>query len=132
MQVRATDPMGFAMSPVIPNRPISLELDRGRQREMLRWLLIIAVLVAAALFDARQRQGIVDNGFQLERVQTERAVEAMNERLLRLEIASLRSPARIETMARQLNLVQPGAGDAIVIERVVPAKQPPMSVVASR
>ena len=127
------DAMGYAVSPAIPNRPIALEVDRGRQREMLRWLLAIAVLVAAALFNAGQRQGIVSKGFQLEKVQSQRAAEEMNARYLSLEIQTLLAPARIEKVARErLQLVRPGQGDAVVIERVVPPEQPPSSVVASR
>lgn len=132
MQVRATDPMGFAIDPVIPNRPVALEVDRGRQREMLRWLLVAAVLVAGALFDGWQRQGIVSHGFRLEDVQARRAAEEMTTRHLRLEIETLRAPARIEALARKLQLVQPGPQDATVLERVVPPEQPPSSVVASR
>ncbi len=132
MQAKGSEAMGFALSPVIPNRPVPLEFDRARQREMLRWLLIIVVLVAAALFDARQRQGILSSGFQLEEIQTQRAAEEMTSRYRRLEIDTLKSPARSEQLARGLNLVAPGTGDAVVIERVVPAQQPPSSVVASR
>ncbi len=132
MRVRATDPMGFVLSPVIPNRPIRLELDRRWYREMLRWLLVIVVLAAALLFDARQRQGIVKRGALLEEVQSQRAAEEMKTRHLNLEIETLRDPARIEACAKALNLVRPGPRDAVVIERVIPPEQPPLSVVASR
>lgn len=133
MQVRATNPMGFAINQAIPNRPVALEVDRSRQRDMLRLLLVVAILAAAALFDGWQRQGIVSRAFRLENVQTQRAAEEMTTRHLRLEIETLRAPARIERMAtQQLHLVQPGPEDAIVLERVVPPEPPPSSVVASR
>lgn len=132
MQVRATDPMGFAISQVIVNRPVAQEIDRGRQREMLRWLLVGGIVVAAALFDGMQRYGIVSYGLELGKVQTERASEEVKGRQLRLELETLRAPARIEALARQLNFVSPGPGDAVVIERIVPPAQPPSSVVASR
>jgi cell division protein FtsL len=133
MQVRATDPMGFAISPVIPNRPIALEVDRGRQQQMLCWLLVGALVVAAALFDAWQRYGILSHGFQLEAVQTARAAEEVKARYLQLEIETLRAPAHIEALARgQLHLVSPGPEDVVFLERVVPPEQPPSSVVASR
>jgi hypothetical protein len=132
MQARATDPMGFAISPVIPNRPVALEVDRPRQRELLRWLLVGAILVAAALFDGWQRYGIVRAGRDFGDVQSERKAEEIKGRYLRLEIESLRDPKRLEQLAGSLHLVQPGPSDAIVIERVVPPEQPPSSVVASR
>ena len=54
-------------------------------------------------------------------------------RQLRLEIETLKSPKRIETLAtRQLHLVAPSRDEAIVIERVVPADPPAASVVARR
>ena len=132
MQVRATDPMGFAIAPAIRNRPIAAEIDRGRQRDILRWLILGAVLLAAALFDGWQRYGIVDSGFKLSGLEQARAAEEMKGRLLRLEIEALNAPDRIEELARQLQLQQPGPSDAIVIERVVPGEPPPSSVVASR
>jgi hypothetical protein len=132
MQARATDPMGFAISQAIPNRPVAQEVDRSRQREILRWLAVGAVVVAAALFNAMQRQGIVAKTFEMGQVQTARASEELKARHLHLELESLRAPARIEDLARQLDFVSPGAADAVVIERVVPAPQPPLSVVASR
>jgi cell division protein FtsL len=132
MQGRASDPMGFAISQRIPNRPIAVEVDRARQREILRWLFVGAILVAAALFDGWQRYGIIDYGYKLSDVQRERAAEEVTARRLRLEIETWRSPARIDALARQLQLAPPGPSDVIVIQRVVPSEQPPSSVVASR
>lgn len=132
MQGRATDPMGFAISQVIPNRPIAQEVDRGRQRELLRWLGVGAIVVAAALFDASQRYGIIDYAFRLAAIQTDRAAEEVKARHLRLEFETLRAPGRVEGLARQLQFVTPGPGDTAVIERIVPPVQPPSSVVALR
>jgi len=53
-------------------------------------------------------------------------------RRLRLEIEALRSPERIEDLAKRLKLVAPAQGEAIVIERVTPAAPPDKSVVAAR
>lgn len=132
MQARATDPMGFAIAPAIRNRPIAAEIDRGRQREIVRWLILGAVLLVAALFDGWQRYGIVDSGFRLSGIEQERAAEERKGRLLRLEIEALNAPDRIEQLARQLQLQQPGPTDAVVVERVVPPEPPPSSVIASR
>ena len=108
-------------------------MDKARQRDFRLWLLVFAVLIAAASFDAWQRYGIVEHGFRLERMQQLRDAEDARARQLRLEIASLREPARIERLAtRDLHLVVPGLADTRVIERVVPPDQPPSSVVASR
>ncbi len=132
MQVRATDAMGFAISPVIPNRPIAHEVDRGRQRELLRRLLLGAVVVSAALFNGAQRFGILSRDFDLAATQEQRALEELRARHLLLERETLRAPARIEPLARQLDLVPPRPEDAVVLERLVPPPTPASSVVASR
>jgi hypothetical protein len=66
-----------------------------------------------------------------ERHRESASEEAVN-RHLRLEIETLRSPARIERMAKRLRMVAPSADDAIVIERVIQTPAPPRSVVARR
>jgi hypothetical protein len=59
-------------------------------------------------------------------MQKERAAEEEINRHLRLEIDTLRSPARIERLATQrLGMVTPKADDATVIERVTSTPPPP-------
>jgi cell division protein FtsL len=54
-------------------------------------------------------------------------------RHLRLEIGTLRSPARIERLAiARLGMVSPAPDDATVIERVTPPAPPAKSIVARR
>jgi cell division protein FtsL len=66
-------------------------------------------------------------------VDRERAAEEETRRRLLLEIETLRSPKRIETLATErLHLVAPSRDEAIVIERVLPADPPAKSVVARR
>ncbi len=133
MHVRANTPTAFEVSPALPPQQVTLEVDRARLRDYRRWLLVGVLLLGAALFNGWQRSAIVSHGYDLERLQRLRAEEEALGRRLRLEIDSLRSPALIESLARnQLHLVAPGRNDSIVIERVVPPPQPPSSVVASR
>jgi hypothetical protein len=67
-------------------------------------------------------------------MQRVRAAEEETARHLRLEIETLRSPRRIETLATgpKLRLVAPSREDAIVIERVQPVDPPDQSVIARR
>jgi len=85
------------------------------------------------LFAAWQHFELLRHGYRIEEMQKERAAEEEINRHLRLEIDTLRSPARIERLATQrLGMVAPKGEDATVIERVMSTPPPPKSVVASR
>jgi cell division protein FtsL len=123
----------YAIKKDIRNNPIVREVDRARQRQLWRSMGIGLFLVAVLLFSAWQHFELLRHGYQIERMQQERAAEEEINRHLRLEIETLRAPRRIEKIAtEQLHLVQPARGQAIVIERVAPPAPPEKSVVASR
>jgi cell division protein FtsL len=123
----------WAIKKDVRNNPIVREVDRERHREMWRSTLIGVFLVLVLLFSAWQHFELLRHGYQLEQMQRERANEEATNRHLRLEIETLRSPARIERMATgRLRMVAPSADDAIVIERVIQTPAPPRSVVARR
>jgi cell division protein FtsL len=115
------------------NNPIVSEIDRELHRDMWSSLGVGAFLVLALLFSAWQHFELLRHGYRIEQMQKDRAAEAEINRHLRLEIETLRSPARIERLATgRLQMVTPGPDDAAVIERVVPTAPPPKSVVARR
>jgi cell division protein FtsL len=123
----------YAIKKDVRNNPIVREVDRDRHREMWRSTLIGVFLVLVLLFSAWQHFELLRHGYRLEQMQRERASEDAINRHLRLEIETLRSPARIERMATgRLRMVAPSADDAIVIERVIQTPAPPRSVVARR
>jgi len=123
----------YAIKKDIRNNPIVREVDEAQKRELWRSVGIGVFLVAVLLFSAWQHFELLRHGYQIEQLQRERAEEAVVSRHLRLEIETLREPARIERIAKeQLQLVEPSADEAIVIERVTPAAPPDSSVVASR
>jgi hypothetical protein len=133
MDVRANRPTPFTLSPALPPQKVVLQVDASRQVDYRRWLLLGIVLLAAALFNGSQRSAPLSHGYRLEEIQRLRVEEEALGRRLRLDIASLKSPAVIERLAiDQLHLVPLGPDDQIVIERVVPSQPPPSSVVASR
>jgi len=123
----------YAIKKDVRNNPIVREVDRERHREMWRSTVIGVFLVVVLLFSAWQHFELLRHGYRLEEMQQERANEDVINRHLRLEIETLRSPARIERLAiGQLRMVAPAPEDATVIERVIPAPAPPRSVVARR
>ena len=123
----------YAIRKDVRNNPIVREVDRDRHREMWRSVALGVFLVLVLLFSAWQHFELLRHGYRLEQMQKERAQEAEINRHLRLEIETLRSPARIERLATgRLQMVAPGPDDAAVIERVVTTPPPLRSVVASR
>ena len=123
----------YAIRKDVRNNPIVREVDRERHREMWRSVAVGMFLVAVLLFSAWQHFELLRHGYQIERLQQERAAEEEINRHLRLEAETLRAPRRIEKIAtEQLHLVAPARGQAIVIERVTPAAPPEKSIVAAR
>ena len=128
-----TETFEYAIKKDVRNNPIVREIDRERNREMVRSVGIGVFLVAVLLFWAWQQFELRRNGYRLEQMQQERAVEADVNRHLRLEVQTLKAPERIERLAlRRLRMVIPRPEDASVIERVVETPAPPRSVVARR
>jgi cell division protein FtsL len=123
----------YAIKKDIRNNPIVREVDEARQRQIWRSMGIGLFLVVVLLFSAWQHFELLRHGYQIERMQQERAAEEEINRHLRLEVETLRAPRRIEKIAtEQLRLVAPARGQAIVLERVTPAAPPEKSIVAAR
>jgi cell division protein FtsL len=123
----------YAIKKDVRNNPIVREIDEERQRQLWRTAGISAVLVLVLLFSAWQTFELIRHGYDIQRLERERASEEEINRHLRLEIETLRAPKRIEEMAiRDLKLVAPDRDKAIVIERVTPTEPPDKSIVALR
>jgi cell division protein FtsL len=127
------EPFEYAIRKDVRNNPIVREVDEEKQRELWKSVGVAGFLVVVLLFSAWQHFELLRHGYQVEELQRQRAGEEETARRLRLEIETLKSPKRIETLAiRQLHLVAPSRDEAIVIERVVPTDPPAASVVARR
>jgi cell division protein FtsL len=123
----------YAIKKDVRNNPIVREVDQARQRQLWRSTAIGALLLGVVLFSAWQHFELLKHGYRIQQLQQQRAAEEEIGRHLRLEIETLRSPSRIESIAtRELHLVAPAKGQAIVIERVTPPAPPEKSVVAAR
>jgi cell division protein FtsL len=126
------DQAGFGVQPGIRNRPVR-EIDRVRHRAMWSSLVGVVVLVAAVLVAVWQHSELRRYGYEIERLQQERASIEKTNRQLWLELEMLRAPSRIEAEATgKLGLVAPGAADAIIIQRVRETAPPSGAIVAKR
>ena len=83
------------------------EMDPRVPRSVMRALGGALVIVACALAVVGLRVQSVHLGYRLDAIRAERAELAMLLRQLEVELATQRSPARIESRARALGLVTP-------------------------
>ena len=128
-----SEPFEYAIRKDVRNNPIVREVDEARQRELWKLVGMTGIIVVVLLFFAWPHFELIRNGYQIEQLQQERSAQEELTRQLRLEVETLKSPRRIEALATErLHLVSPGQGEAIVIERVVPAELPSRSLVARR
>jgi cell division protein FtsL len=127
------EPFEYAIKKDVRNNPIVREVDETRQRDLWKSVGVAGFLVLVLLFSAWQHFELLRHGYQIEELQRERAAEEEAARQLRLEIETLKSPKRIESLATgQLHLVAPSLEEAVVLERIVPADPPAKSVIARR
>lgn len=127
------DDFADLVSPQVRNAPIVHELDKTRQREMRGALVLAVPLVAVVLFSVWQHFELLQYGYRIEQLRQEYSRQQELNRHLRLEMAALRSPARIERVATgQLRMVMPAGDDERVLERVSEAPAVDQPVVAMR
>jgi hypothetical protein len=122
----------YAIRKDVRNNPIVREVDEERQRQLWKTAGISAVLVIVLLFSGWQNVELLRHGYEIQRLQKERAEEEALNRQLLLEAETLRTPAHLEAEALRLGLIPPASGEAIVLERVAPAPAPAKSIVAAR
>ena len=91
----------YAIKKDVRNNLIVREVDEERQRQLWRSLAIGAFLVVVLLFSAWQHFELLQHGYKIQRMQKQRAQPEEVNRQLRLELETLRAPARIEGIARR-------------------------------
>ena len=84
------------------------EPDRRVRRSLVVALATAALLAAAALTVVGVRVEQVHLAYRIDAVKTERGRAEERIRQLEIEVATLRSPSRIEARARQIGLVAAG------------------------
>lgn len=128
-----SEPFEYAIRKDVRNNPIVREVDEARHRDLWKTVALFSFVVLVVLFSAWQHFELLQHGYEIEDLERQRAAEEEVARHLRLEIETLRSPARIEAIATgQLHLVAPAPGQAVVIERVQSADAPAETMVARR
>jgi cell division protein FtsL len=95
----------------IDNSRLVRQMAPERMREYWRLIFLGGVLAAGGLFYAWQHFQCIQLSYQLEELKAERGRAAELNQQLKLEAAALRSPMRIDVIARrQLGLTAPAPG----------------------
>jgi hypothetical protein len=126
------DGFEYAIKKDVRNNPIVREVDEARHRQQWRWAGIAGFLVTMVLFWAWQNYVLLRNSYGLSDIRADIAAEEKRSQRLRVDLETLRDPARIEQKATEMHLVQPTADEQIILQRVRAADLPSHSVVARR
>jgi cell division protein FtsL len=109
----------------IDNSRLARPIGSDRLREMARLIALGALLAAGALFYAWQHFEYLQLRYRVESLKSERSQASELNQELKLEMAGLRAPSRIDEIARrQLRLTAPVPG------QVAPLDEPAEPVVA--
>lgn len=124
--------------PIDNSRLVKIE-DPRRGREMKQFGIALCCLFFLVMTYAWQHYKAIEYGYQIELLKSQRNSVAEMNRVLRLEEASLRSPDRIDRLARQYGLRSPDAGQVIRMDATsgdasgpVLASVAPVSVISLR
>ena len=102
----------------IDNSRLMRPAAASRLRDFWRSWRTGAALAACLLFYAWQHFECIQVRYQIERLDTERGAAADLNHQLQLEVATLRSPMRVDTIARnQLGLTVPVPGQVLRLMR---------------
>ena len=89
----------------------------------MRRVMVVLMIVAALLLYVGGKVKIVQLGYQIEALEKEKGDLERENRALRIEAASLSSPARIEEIAlKRLGMVRIAKENLIVVKRQQHAK----------
>jgi cell division protein FtsL len=99
--------------------------DPRRGREMKQFGVALACLFLLVMTYAWQHFKSVEYGYKIAELKSQRDGLVEMNRALRLEEASLRDPERIDSLARQLGLQSPRAGQVLRLDSSLPENSGP-------
>jgi cell division protein FtsL len=100
----------------IDNTRVLRVADPKRRRELLSFAFTLSVLLLLVMVYVWQHFSAIEYGYKIEQLKSEREAIMESNRALKLEEASLRDLARIDTLARQMGMQPPSVGQVEVIE----------------
>jgi len=114
----------YFSKPIDNSRLVKVEDPRrGRERKQLGIALCCLFLLVMTF--AWQHFRAIEYGYKIESLKIQRDGLLEENRAMRLEEASLRDPARIDPLARQLGLQSPQAGQVVRMDTALPESSAP-------
>jgi cell division protein FtsL len=121
----------YFAKPIDNSRLVKVE-DPKRSREMRHFGVALACLFLLVMTYTWQHFKAVEYGYKVESLKAQRDGLLEENRALRLEEASLRSPERIDKIAREYGMQPPQAGQIIRMDSALPdASSPELASAAS-
>lgn len=123
---RGGTPEIYFFKPIDNSRLVAVA-DHRRNREMAQFFAAACVLFLLVMVYAWQHFSAVEYGYRIEAMKSQRDSLGELNRALQLEDASLRSPERIDALARQMGLVSPQAGQVQRLEPELDSDTPELA-----
>ena len=105
--------------PIDNSRLVKIE-DPKRSREMRQFGIALTCLFLLVMTYTWQHFKAIEYGYKVESLRSQRDGQLEMNRALRLEEASLRSPDRIDKLAREYGMLPPRAGQVIRMDSALP------------
>ncbi len=94
----------------IDNSRVAKVTDPKRRREMVSFGITLSVLFLFVMVYLWQHFSAIEYGYRIEQLAAQRNAIAESNRALSLEEASLKDPARIDRLAKQMGMQRPASG----------------------
>jgi cell division protein FtsL len=120
----------YFAKPIDNSRLVKVE-DPRRSREMKQFGIALGFLFLLVMTYAWQHFRAIEYGYKIELLKGQRNALVELNRDLHLEEASLRSPDRIDRLARQYGMQPPQAGQVIHMDSTMPDASTPVMASAS-
>jgi cell division protein FtsL len=120
----------YFAKPIDNSRLVKVE-DPKRSREMRQFGIALACLFLLVMTYTWQHFKAVEYGYKVESLKSQRDGLLEENRALRLEEASLRSPDRIDRLARDFGMQPPQAGQVVRMDSTSPDAGMPVLASAS-
>jgi cell division protein FtsL len=120
----------YFAKPIDNSRLVKVE-DPKRSREMRQFGVALGCLFVLVMTYTWQHFKAVEYGYKVESLKAQRDGLQEEHRALRLEEASLRSPDRIDKLARDFGMQPPQAGQVVRMDSMPADAGPPIMASAS-